>query len=82
MVFFVVEDAVQKTVRDIIGWHVGEKLLSEHKQRIQDDLVTVQADGDELEYIRRMFPALTPIGSRVALWQQPFAQLIADNIGA
>lgn len=66
-----------------LGWHTGEKLPD-----LRDcEITCVQADGDELEKVRREF--CTNLGSipwpypakKVVIWRSPWAQFIVDNLG-
>lgn len=60
----------------IATWYVGEE-----NPCVWEIVDTVQADGDELEYLRRTFENL-PFSnrSRVQTWRGDFAQFIADNL--
>lgn len=58
-----------------VMWHVGQP-----KPAIDGVLVSMQIDGDELEFVRCMFPNITPNKVRVAIIAQPFAQLVYDNL--
>jgi hypothetical protein len=55
-------------------WHIG-------RPKPFVGLVTaLQADGDELEHIRDIFPALTPRNRIVCNWRGDIAQMIYDNL--
>lgn len=66
---------VMKHVPQII-WHVGEILPIFEL----DEVNFVQADGDELEHIRSMFPALTPTNKRIVCWVGDIAKTIAVKL--
>lgn len=58
-------------------WYVGQNLAgytSPHR------VTELQADGNELEHIRNMFPHLTPVGVRVAQWYGDIAKTIFINL--
>ena len=59
-------------------WHVGKELP---RGIGEFDYVVIQADGDELEYVRNNFVNL-PIrkNSRTCLWEGGFARFILDNL--
>jgi len=57
-----------------LSWHVGEPTPT------VSNVWLITADCDELEHIRRIFPALTP-HLRIAVFPKPFAQLIYANLG-
>lgn len=59
-----------------LGWHVGEPLPSFSISRLD----MVQADGDELELIFRMFSGLPRTEGAVQIWTGPWAAYIAKNL--
>lgn len=73
----------------LIEWHVGEKVPEdvivhpggrEEFYRFQD-VSEIQADGDELEYIKTNFSHL-PMRNhqRIVQWKGALAQFIYDNL--
>ena len=61
----------------IIGWHVGETKPREQAERI---CKSIQASGDELDYIRRGFDNIPMSHKRVVIWKGEIAQFIYDNL--
>lgn len=58
------------------GWHVGNRVPIIDASKID----YIQADGDELEYVRRLFPALTCAGKLVVRFSEEFARLVYMNL--
>jgi hypothetical protein len=56
-------------------WHVGQKLTINYV-----DVAMVQADRDELEYIRDHFTGIRMGNTPVVVWNGQDAKFIADNI--
>lgn len=44
------------------------------------EIQEMRADGDELDDIRHVFEHLTPTNVNIAIWTQPFAELIYANL--
>ena len=61
-------------------WHVGQKNPVLFKN--VDDVIEVQADGDELQHIEMMFVGGFPLffNKRVCKWYGDFAKLIVGNL--
>ena len=64
-----------------ICWHTGEPKPDLHKSQV----LVVQADGDELDHIRRKFTGipfvgLSNTGGPVVIWRNPWAAFIMDNL--
>lgn len=57
-----------------IIWHTGET----HEQLY--NVVFLQADGDELDHIRKHIQNIPMSDKRVVRWYAPFAQFIWDNL--
>lgn len=63
-----------------IVWHLGNEL---HQATIKDnanDVIMVQADCDELDYILNKFKNLPCTTDRVQKWYGDFAKFIAGNL--
>lgn len=58
-------------------WHVGEQLPDVSALAI----TAMEADGEEMGYIAKMFPAFTPHNKRTAKWVGVIAQNIFANLG-
>lgn len=83
---------VRKTRDEELTWHVGEKkpewpvYLSYPSARGNEtepfkDVVEIQADGHELEYIRQNFKNLPDAThKRVVSWKGDMAQFIYDHL--
>lgn len=72
-----------------LSWHVGEKLkpndildASSVIASTIEDVVMVQADGDELDYIIDKFgiAAMRPKNSNVVKWYGDIAKFIVGNL--
>ena len=61
-----------------LGWHVGERL--DLSWAVLTTVATIQADGDELEHIRAILPALTPASGKVISWFGDIARTIASTL--
>ena len=62
-----------------IEWHIGQPSLSELFN--SDNVISVQADGDELEHINRFMLNLPKcIIKQVVTWKDGFARFIVDNL--
>lgn len=72
MLYFVTSDKKE------ITWHTGEKNpLSLENRR---DIVEIQADGDELEYIQSKFTNIPMSTNRVINWYGDIAKFITNNM--
>jgi hypothetical protein len=69
MLYFIFENGRAVT------WHVGEKALP----RVQE-VVEVQADCDELEYIKGKFLNIPIAKKQVVTWMGDWAKFIARNL--
>lgn len=61
----------------MVAWYVGTavpQFLADHT------VVFVQADGDELEHIRKRFANIPLSMNRVQIWRGDFAMFIAENL--
>lgn len=63
-----------------LEWHVGEAIPRDAAGDRFNDIVEVQADGDELNHIVHYFPNLPRALTPVVTWRQPWAQFIYDNM--
>jgi len=66
------------------NWHVGEILPDSIGIRCKDacqETFCLTADGDELEHIRNLFPALTANNRRVVGFYGDIARTILMNLG-
>ena len=71
-----------------LSWHVGEKKPNELLDASSvvastvEDVVMIQADGDELDYIIDKFgiAAMRPKGSNVVKWYGDIARFIIGNL--
>jgi hypothetical protein len=59
-------------------WHVGEPTSNSRLWNASE--ITLQADGDELEYIRHNFSNVPIANKRVVRWHGEFARFIATNM--
>lgn len=56
-------------------YHIGKKVIG------LDEIKMLQADGDELDHIRKTFVNIPMTNSRVVRWFGETATFIAANIG-
>lgn len=75
MLFIVMDDGSERGFH-----HLGERLIEKEEIPIHE-IVSIQADGDELEHIYKKYPNLTPINQRVALFYGDIARTIFMNFG-
>jgi hypothetical protein len=61
------------------NWHVGEAKPRLHS-RESDNLLYVQADGDELLHIMLIFKEIPMTSLPIVKWRQPWASFIVDNL--
>lgn len=67
------------TGRDgVRSWHIGEKIIMQYETISQVD--EVQADCDELEYIKSNFTNLPMSNSRVVRWFGDHARFIVAHL--
>jgi hypothetical protein len=59
-------------------WHVGE--VFPRVTVFPRDFITIQADGDELQYILSTFQGIPKTTARVVVWTGDFARFIYDNL--
>ncbi len=65
----------------LLAWHVGEPLpLDPDHDKYQTDNFTVQADEDELRYIKRLFPDMISSRLRISTWHGSIARTIVQNL--
>lgn len=66
---------------DVIDWHIGEKIGSNvfHHTHL-NNVTTVQADCDELAYIKRHSTGLPFSDRRVQSWHGDMAKWIVANL--
>lgn len=65
------------------GWHLGTGNLSYIQGYPVSDVESVQADGDELDYVLRRFENLCrtrDVSLRVVRWYGELAQFIVGNL--
>ncbi len=74
MALYVVH-TVGKAREETLELHIGSRVSLLNRW-----VSYVQADGDELELIRRQFSGIPISTARVIAWREPWAQFIADNI--
>ena len=58
-------------------WHVGEKYVF---GIFADYVIEIQADGDELEYIKNNFTNIPYSNKRVVNWKGDIAKFIVRNL--
>lgn len=61
-------------------WHVGSKPTWKISDDFDANSIVVQADGDELEFIRATFTNILMADSRVVTWYGETAKFIATHI--
>lgn len=61
---------------NVLNRHIGESLPS----LVNEEILQIQADGDEKDAVNSVFPMLTPWNVRVAIFTQPFAELVYRNL--
>lgn len=62
-----------------LNWHIGEKKPMTFGEPYMD-IAEVQADGHELNYIRKRFINLPDIKGGVVSWKGDWAQFIYDHL--
>jgi hypothetical protein len=72
MLYFVTSDKKE------IAWHTREKCPLTFADR--GNIIEVQADGDELEYIKNKFTNIPMSTNRVINWYGDIARFIASNM--
>lgn len=84
MLYMVVRDSYGRNEEQEHHWHVGEKLHSGLVESIEHGkcrLIQIQADSDELEYIRQNFKGLPDCTTaRIVSWNGDLAQFIFDHL--
>jgi len=68
---------------DTFDWHVGEKKPSRNPSNEFEpftDVCEIQADGHELDYIRKNFSNLPMCHKAVVTWKGEWAQFIYDHL--
>ena len=79
MLFIVYKEDKNSEIEKHINWHVGEKI--NHPFLATKEVVSVQADCDELNYIICKFENLPyPRMKRIVVWYGDLAKLIAHNL--
>lgn len=61
-------------------WHVGTSFPFACPEIEQADVFTIQADGDELDYILTQFNNIPTTKRRVQTWTSDFARFIGANL--
>lgn len=65
---------------DDVSWHNGDKLPKLEFDNYKRELISIQADGDELNFIYLLVSGIPvpKIPLSVVTWHQPWAQFIYD----
>ena len=61
-----------------ISHHVGSTLVL-HPEMFHEDLLSIQADGDELDAIQSRYPNLCAVGERVQCFYGDIAKMMLKN---
>ena len=71
---YIILEPRREALTSHLEWHIGEILHLSWP--ILRTVISIQADGDELEHIRYLFPALTATSGRVVSWFGDIAKTI------
>ena len=77
MMYITVQKNAPHGEKKELYWHVGERKPS---LDTHETVIEIQADGDELDHVRKIYVNLPQASGRVVLWKDPFAQFIYDNL--
>lgn len=77
-----INEGDQRTLDNIMTWELGDKKLTDKllERREYDDVFTVQASDEELQFISDNFSNIKMTTARVVIWEGEDARFILTNL--